>query len=395
MPFIPIRSDLYPQLRSVGSPQTPLQWHYGPLFTTRLTSDFLRVSKYNIQWYSINHKVSDMRNWNVMPCYAVMDSLCEVSDVDTNMLLFPTTEVDIPLDFRHLKLPASYVVNNLTCNSATSNRQLSFNDTRYEISLCDLVDGALEFVLDLNSERVYWRQNTMNSGWLIFLTLTSLFFFTKVCEHSVDLINGRRAEFSHTTSTVPLLTVAWFAFETFRGRSFLLSAEEFNLQLLLIAYVIFKTARPLIARSRLVLGRRNRASTQIDENVPLLANEPHAVSILDDNVAVGALIATQLVLTANMHFTYDTPFLSILVFFFGSRSFLKFINQVHIHMHKPLPIAAMRTFLLSFDTVIFVALLDIAVRIAAVSPQSYIMHACSLVLLSMLTGSLMAFITYK
>lgn len=397
MPFIPIRSDIFPQIRSTESPQTPLQWHYGPLFTTRLTSDLLRVSKYNIQWYSINQKVSAMRNWNVMPCYAVIDSLCEVKDFDTNMLLFPTTKVDIPLDFRHLKLPAAYknVLNTSSCNSATSNRQLSFNDTRYEISLCDLVDGALEFVLDLDSERVFWRKNTMNAGWLIFLTLTSLFFFTKVCEHSVDLISGRRAEFSHTTSTFPFFTVAWFAFETWRGRSFLLSVEEFNLQLLLIAYVVFKTSRPLIARLRLMLTTRNSSSTHHDENKPLLEIYPTTGSFLDDNVAVGALIATQLILTANMHFTYDTPFLSILVFFFGSRSFLKFINHVQLHMRKKLAIASMRTMLFLFDTAVFVALLDTAVRIAAVNSQSYIMLTSSLILLSILTGSLMAFITYK
>lgn len=397
MPFIPIRSDIFPQLRSTQSPQTPLQWHHGPLFTTRLTSDLLRVSKYNIQWYSINQQVSSMRNWNVMPCHPVLDSLCEVKDRDTNMLLFPTTQVDIPLDFRHLKLPAAYknVANISSCDSATSNRQLSFNDTRYEISLCDLVDGALEFVLDLDSERVFWRQNTMHSGWLIFLTLASLFFFTKVCEHSVDLVSGRRAEFSHTTSSFPLFTVAWFGLETWRDRSFLLSVEEFNLQLLLIAYVFFKTLRPLIARIRLMLTMRNSSSTHDDEIKPLLEIHPTTESLLDDNVAVGALIATQLVLTANMHFTYDTPFLSILVFFFGARSFLKFVNHVQCHMLKKIAIASMRTLLLLFDTVVFVALLDTAVRISAVNSQSYIMHTSSLILLSILTGSLMAFITCK
>jgi hypothetical protein len=64
------------------------------------------------------------------------------------------------------------------------------------MSLCDLVDRNLEFVLDVHSSLVYWRHNSKPLWWNLCLTVSSLFFFTRVCEHLALLVHGKRRKFS-------------------------------------------------------------------------------------------------------------------------------------------------------------------------------------------------------
>lgn len=403
MPFIPIRTDLFPYVRSVTYAQAPLEWHFGPLYTVRLTSRLLRVSKFNLQWYNTKEHMPEMKHWNTMSCYETTDALCEVREDRTRMRLFSTKAVDIPLDFAQLELPASFQHENqnLTCNSATANRQLAFNDTQYEVSLCDLVDSSLEFAWDAQSHLIYWRQNRMSTGWLIFLTIVSLMLFTKVCEHTVDLTSGRQASFSHVTSTLPFCCMSWFAVEMIRERSFMLTLKEHNLQIILITYVCVKTAWPVAMRAKHKWNAFFAKQKRAHELEPLVqqvtsTSAQHVAQKVtsNENVAVGVLIVTQLVLTANMQFTYDTPFLFILVFFFGARSFLKFVNLIHIHMLASAQHACIRTVLFAADLFVFVSILDTAVWISAASSHAYIMSASTLCFLSVLTGSLLSFITY-
>jgi hypothetical protein len=53
---------------------------------------------------------------------------------------------------------------NVTCSSASANRRLNVDDTRYEVSLCDLTDANLEFVFKPYENILYWRQRASLRG---------------------------------------------------------------------------------------------------------------------------------------------------------------------------------------------------------------------------------------
>ena len=231
----------------------------------------------------------------------------------------------------------------------------------------------------------------MSTGWLIFLTLSSLFYFTKVCEHIVDLTSGRRPTFSHTTSTWPFLTAAWYAIDFARGNVYFLTEMEEILQGVLIAYVLIQSIQPILTWLK-HHANLSQNKQQEQEAESLISSVNTKSEMVEDNVAIGALIATQLLLTSNMHFTYDTPFLNILVFLFGSRSFLKFMNLIHTHIVRSTRVALTRTVLVGFDTAVFALLLNTAVQMSAHNAQSFVMTSCTLILLSVLVGSLLAFV---
>ena len=118
----------------------------------------------------------------------------------------------------------------------------------------------------------------------------------------------------------------------------------------------------------------------------------------DDNVAIGALIAIQLILIANMQFTYDTPFLQILVFLFGTRSFLKFLNLLHVHLLQNdahMEFVVYKVLICLFDTVVFVSLLAMPMCIASKNATEYVMTTATLIFLSCVMGSVLAFIVYN
>ena len=73
-------------------------------------------------------------------------------------------------------------------------------DSGYQVSLCDIVDSKLDFVLDVDSASVYWRRHDKPLWWSLCVTLSSLFFFTRVCEHLALLVRGERRPFSQFTT---------------------------------------------------------------------------------------------------------------------------------------------------------------------------------------------------
>lgn len=112
------------------------------------------------------------------------------------------------------------------------------------------------------------------------------------------------------------------------------------------------------------------------------------VSNVQNTNVMGALIALQLILTAHLQRSYDTPFLTILVLFFGARSFLKFLNFVLKHSHHySKKHRVWKFFFLCIDTFVFICVLELAVRSSARSKTDYAGSAVALLWSSALTGT--------
>jgi hypothetical protein len=105
----------------------------------------------------------------------------------------------------------------------------------------------------------------------------------------------------------------------------------------------------------------------------------------------GALIAILLLLTAHLHDTYETPFMSIFVIIFTARSFLKFLNVVLLHSrsagHGLLGLNALwKLPLLAADTAVLVCVLELGARTGARSAAEYPAAAAGLLLVGALGG---------
>ncbi len=396
MPSVTLSHNSFPFLVRSGS-RTPLQWNYGPLYNVLLSTDIVRVSESGISW-CVNCELHLNRFFNMMPrrltewaaqpewypsfaCAPVLNALCAVGErvqgfdgihaVDENtdrMLLFPSSTVRMssrvlfPESLREKLAPSS------ACKGLESNRQLVFGVVAYEVSLCDLVHNKFQFVVFPESSRVAWRQHNLSSFWTGCVTLLVLFLFTMLCQYMSILIRRKNREYSRSLMAVILLALL-YSFANSVNIDF--SIEEQLLNVLLQWYTVIYYCAAMWPSKR----------TQYE------ALQDNHLQVQNTNV-MGALIALKFLLTAHLQRSYDTPFLTILVLFFGARSFLKFLNFVLKHslqcsrQHK-----TWKFFFLCMDTIVFACVLELAVRSSARSKTKYAGSAVGLLWSSALAGT--------
>lgn len=399
MPFLSLREDSFPYLVSTElAPQASnaINWNLGAMYRVQTTSEIIRVNKRNIQWFLQGQTSStaswpgflDFRNmpsWHTLPCAPTLNAMCEVQQ-SNRMLLFPSSAVDMPLNFDQLRLPDNMQLEmqNVTCSSASANRRLNVDDTRYEVSLCDLTDANLEFVFKPYENILYWRQVHLSTVWLVVSTILTLYFFTKVCEHMLLLLRRETASFTHSTSTVPLILAAYLLYEHTQTQSFMLMYDEIVLHYVLLLYVIAQGLYQIQQRARWARAQPSKlsffqTSTQDEDHI--------------NGVSVSMLLCIQLTLTAEMQTSYDNPFLQILTFIFAVRNFLKFMNLMQKHIHtEHLQLRLSNTTLLKvlhwmLDTLVLCFLIVSGFRVSADSAEEYVAGSTSLLFMSMLAGT--------
>jgi hypothetical protein len=278
----------------------------------------------------------------------------------------------------------------LHCNRPTSNRVLSFTDNSYEISMCDLVDGNFELVLEPDHNMLFIRQRSSSMWAVVALSVLSLYLFIKTCEHFIELVHGRRPRFAHGSITLPFLVALGSLAKLALSGSVLVIQEEITLQVVCGAYALAHTGAHLLRHLR---GDEHHLP---DARGPSGAPAPgRAFFSPAGAAAVGPLIAAQVLLSLELNETIDTPFLGIYVSLFGLRNFLKFLNLVNLHYQRQAPLRAKlrKTLEALADTVVFACLLGIGVQVAADSREQYAADVVGLCMISILAGTLLHQIT--
>lgn len=400
MPSVKLSRTSFPFLVRSGE-RDPLQWNYGPLYNILLSTDVVRVSESGVSWCVTCdlHKNSfwsaaatragrlgsdlfgSQPAWySAFSCAPVHDALCAVSiDArDERMLLFPSSLVRMPVDSGRLLIPSQLqgvLARASTCGGEDSNRQLTFDAVGYEVSLCDLVHNKFQFVLFPESSTVSWRQIDSSLFWTVCITLTILFFFTRLCEYMSMLIRGQARVFSRSTTLVMFLALM-YSFVNSSHVDF--STEETLLNTLLQWYTLVYLCAALISsRPRSAYARVSQ-----DSESPSHDSEPQSTHTM------GALVALQLILTAHLQHSYDTPFLTMLVLFFGARSFLKFLNFVLKHsVSLAHELKLWKFCFLCLDTLVLAGVLELGVRSSARSTAAYASTAVALLVCSVFAGT--------
>jgi hypothetical protein len=399
MPAVTLSRTSFPFLVSSGG-RAPLQWNYGPLFNVLLSTESVRVSEAGVSWCDTCelHKsgfwaaaarrasavgpdvFGSAAEWYpAFACEPVHDALCAAADGGRNasVRLFPSSAVRTPADREQLLLPAALrgvLARASSCAGKDSNRQLSFEAVGYEASLCDLVHNKLQFVFFPEAATVAWRRMDSSAFWTACVTLVVLFFFTRLCEYMSMLIRGQPRAFSRSTALVMWLALAY----SFAHSSHVdFATEEKLLNALLQWYTLVYLGAEAVSR-------------QPAEYAPVPSRDgdsPRQPEPQSTNT-MGALVALQLIFTAHLQHSYDTPLLTILVLFFGARSFLKFLNFALRHSAALAPRQRLwKFFFLCLDTFVLLGVLELGVRSSARSASAYASTAVALLLCSVFAGT--------
>jgi hypothetical protein len=190
MPSMSLSLRSFPLLTSAIS-FIPIEWNQGPMYNVLLTNRYVRISELGIQWCSLCEtpavEMSDfprlrfftgMGGWhNSLPCGPTHNAFCRTTPTANKVVtLFPTVRVDVALN-QNVFADALHA-----CHSQTSNRNIATMNNDYQVLLCDIVHSKLDFVLYVEKAIVYWRIHDKPLWWSLCVTLSCLFFFTRVCD---------------------------------------------------------------------------------------------------------------------------------------------------------------------------------------------------------------------
>ena len=429
MPWLSLGLKSFPFLTSAAT-GVPIEWNHGPMYNVLLTSTYVRINELGIQWSSLCSP-SDFRagapGWSIaVPCEPARDAFC-LTRTSPAALMFPTNTVEL---LAGSALP-SELQSNVECNSQTANRVLMLGDGGYQVSLCDLIDRKLDVVLDVKNAQIFCRFRNEQMWWSVLVTLSSLYFFTRVCEHLVLLVQGKRREFSWvTTVAISIMLVLHKLIPVPNIISpHLVTTEEQVLDWILYVYSWFhivvqgltvfyyrKTDWILYVYSWLhivvqgltVFYYRARPNPytvlSVSESTVALPDLEHddggQKSMTHDISTLGLLVCVQLILTAHLQGSYDNPFFSILVILFGMRSFLKFLNfnlvySVETKMPETHLVLYQKLTFLCIDTFTLASMLELGVLSSARSEVEYASTASGILLIIVLGGSFLHEIIHR
>ena len=182
----------------------------------------LRFNADQIQ-YSLHGTLHSSDKWAQLPCFPQQNCLCFVNctndkstcNANTSLTVFATDVVDVPAFLQELKVPDNFKPFIYNCDGGKTRRQIKFGDVNYEISLCDLLDGSLEFVYDTTKNIIYFKQSKQSIFVVLVLVLFTLFFFIKTCDHLSMIIRNQKTFFAHSTTTLPIVIACFVLISNF------------------------------------------------------------------------------------------------------------------------------------------------------------------------------------
>lgn len=343
MPFMSLKDNTHPHLVFVDENRV-LPWSYGHMLAMVLQSRFVRITSRGVQ-FSFNSDLNIINRgaWNLLPCKHSAAALCE--EPDSQMQVFPTGVVDVPGNFALLQQNSllQKFDNNL-CHSPHSGRLLKVNDTRYELSLCDLVDSHLDIIYDRSSDQLWWHEDTTSVAEMVLIFATAVYLMSCVSVNIVRLSQHK----PYVANSGELLIVFAVLLYTIISRAALglrlfVSTED---EILLWTLVIFAclewgiTVRSFFQRT----AREKQTKVHPDTQYSVAAlDDPQDVarwvqsgSIVDPadsslarNNAVQGIsmpLSCLLLLTARVHYSFENPYTAVLTVLFGVRSWTKFLS---------------------------------------------------------------------
>lgn len=197
--FISVQTNTHPFLQLDGS-DAPAKWNEGRLYRIGLLSRFVRVNPRGVQYRVAQGDVfvhPSKSWWRSAACALVAEGMCEQRGRGgAGMLVFPSSKVDIPdnlqllTGYEEIEYLREIVSSNRTCMEPHANRELVLRDprNRYELSLCDLMENELDVVLDLKTERMFWRFGGNSMAFYIFVASVAIFLVSALADNVKNIL---------------------------------------------------------------------------------------------------------------------------------------------------------------------------------------------------------------
>jgi len=367
MPFVSIQDSSHPFL-VLNDNTGPLPWNHGALYTERLSSDYVRVTRRGIQ-FAKTHSRDSMRGvskWgHESACVPSASALCEEVRGNESMLLyFPTDKVQIPDNFSAVA-PSAYIQSlggGVSCSSRHTGREINIADTRYEVSLCDLIDRNLDIVLHRQHDRIYWRFDQTPLYVYIVISVLSIYIVSSISRNIICVVRSDQIESPGLQHGIVVLVLC----------------------LMLVEFVARDLDHSIISQLDLVLVVCLMVYTGISTVVYLAG-----VGSREHNACISLLTACLLLMTVRVHYTFDNPYIVPLTALFGVRDWYKFMSIMCRDYSDPALTLAKDVGLFGMDCSMFCLLLGYGVSRSGGTDSDSLFNQFIIVLVSVLMGSLL------
>lgn len=394
IPFYSIQQDSHPFL-VLSDNNGPKSWDYGQLFQLRLTSHYMRLTARGLQFSTMSKAAKFAMPWTaVVSCTPTQHALCREGP---GLVYFPDNVVDMPYDLS--VIPKNSVLSYFphgTCQGY-SGRHITVDDVQYEVSLCDLVDANMDILLDTTLDELRWRIDKTNVTEYVFVSVVCVYLMSCISANVVRFTENDVFKITHIELGVLIVTIAYVTINLlfdefgvwFGGLRYLLTTEDSLLAWLMWVYVICETA--MVARPILrdfTAAHQLSLVSSVQEARTIDGVSVNTVSIEDgvqkSRTISGVSVYTGLImlLTLRVHYTFDNPYIHVLVVMFGTRTFQKLsaVHSVDVHSKRWIPFVIL-------DMVCFCAQLALAVGPAAGETFDAVLSQVTIATISMLLAT--------
>lgn len=345
-----IRDDSYPFLVFVDN-DIPFAWNTGFMYSLLLESTFVRINSRGLQHSQIPIDIEESK-WNRAFCRPTPNAFCEFSEKNETMLMFPNTVVDMPDNFELLQPQTHPFLKHFgktdysPCTYKYSNRVINAGDLRYEVSLCDVLNANLDFVLDLKENMIYWREDTTSTFLYVMYSILAIYLISLMTNNIINILTKKESsqEIKEEKQTggfqakiQDLKIYSYFLFLAFTLVVLLRMSlfELFNtgtlitfqdkcivtiLSIYCLVQFVYHYIIPIIIRKKI-----NRIESYNSEEIDSLIPNTSTTAKPDDerDKSFSLLVAFILLLIMLVYKTFDTPYLTLMTTLFLMRSWQK------------------------------------------------------------------------
>jgi len=311
-----------------------LPFHEGVFLARRVGAYAMQVTSSALQTFATDCLYFGPA-WQHFPCLPTSGALCVAPDA--SVALMGTKPVTTPREVAEL-LPRSALLrefNGVICSGDSSGRTVGTSNT-YTVSMCDLVDGQLRFVLTNSGSggTVYWIRDTTATATYVVLSVIALYAATSLAQKISSLISKKTVATAATAATAA--TVATATPNKIAERSpFVPSLAVVNVAACFVSVVVLlwlcQEHMHHYASQHDVAMFCVLLFFLVSDLLLLLLKETGKPRDNKRNFGnqIGLSTAILLLVTLRIHNTFDTPFFLVLTGIFGTRSLCKFLQHLH------------------------------------------------------------------
>lgn len=330
----------------INSFQSPLRWDVGLMYRVRLQNTFMHIATNGI----VASKRSTLRNlddesigWKTATCTNTRTALCKH---DETLVFFDMNQSTIPYEHTP-ELSRKYMPP--VCTSSMFGRLQTSSTYTYSVSVCDVVQGNMHFVLTAkNGQSMVLFKHDSTSAWqVVFLALAAVYAVTMLCIHASELIRPDANETNETPASKKrrqrILLVAHAVLDIVLVEmcvshySFLVTEEDVRLASCLCVFVLLDLAFAVLRRT-----------------TEYRAND-------DNGKQVNGMIAFLLLITMRLNSSFQNVFVVSLTTLFGVRMWCKVIQTAYVNINRDFNLTALLPNMsVAFDVIVFYFIVSIA-----------------------------------